>query len=97
MSNQDVVLALDAMERMLQEGVLTASTLKPWQEQFDAAMASAERGQSWAEITERCHYLGRRVDLVLVGVLADREAIRKALHLMTVGKRALKGYKPPKS
>jgi hypothetical protein len=94
MSDQDVRLALDDMERMLQEGALTAGNLKPWQERFDAAMASAERGPGWAEIAERAHFLGRRVDLALAGVLADRDAIRKEMRLMAVGGRALKGYKP---
>jgi len=94
MSDQDVHLALDAMERMLQDGVLTAGTLKLWQERFDAAMASAQRGLGWAEIAERAHSLGRRVDLALAGVLADRDAIRKEMRLMAMGKRALKGYTP---
>jgi len=95
MSDQDVCRALDAMEQMLQGGTLTAGTLEPWQEQFDAAMRSAERGPGWAEIAERSHLLGRQVDLALAGVLADREAIRQEMRLMAVGGRAIKGYNPP--
>ena len=94
MSDQDVCLALDAMERMLQDGILTVGTLKPWQVRFEAAMASAERGPGWAEIAERSHLLGRQVDLALVGVLADREAIQREMRLLALGGRAIKGYKP---
>ena len=94
MSDQDVCLALDAMEQLLQDGDLSAGTLKPWQEQFDAAMASAERGPGWAEIAERSHLLGRRVDLALAGVLADLEAIRREMCLMAIGDRAIKAYQP---
>ena len=94
MSDQDVVLALDAMERMLQEGDLAPGTIESWRERFDAAMAAAERGPDWAAIAQRSHLLGQRLNLVLAGVLADREAIRKELGLMAKGGRALRGYKP---
>ena len=96
MSDQDVNLALDAMEGMLQDGVLTAANHKPWQERFEAAMGSAERGSGWAEIAERSHLLGRRVDLALAGVLADREAILLEMRQLTLGGRAIKGYQPPR-
>ena len=94
MSDQEVRLALDAMERMLQDGVWSAGTLEVWRERFDAAMASAERGPEWAEIANRSRSLSRRLDLALTGVLADRDAIRREMSLMAVGGRALKGYKP---
>ncbi len=94
MSDQDVVGALDAMERMLQEGDLTPGRLTPWQAQFDAALASAERGAGWDGIAQRSQLLGRRVDLALAGALADRDAIKRELHLMVQGRRALKDYQP---
>ena len=94
MSDHDVQLALNAMELMLQDGVLTVGNLKPWQERFDAAMASAERGPGWAVIAERSHLLGRRVDLAMAGLLADRDAIRREMSLMALGARALRGYNP---
>jgi hypothetical protein len=98
MSDQEVCRALDAMEQMLRDGSVTVTAvLKPWQERYDAAMASAHRGPGWAEIAERAHYLGRRVDSVLAGALADRDAIQKELRLMAMGRRALKGYKPAKN
>jgi hypothetical protein len=96
MSDQDVVIALDAMERMLQHGEMTGGSLAPWQAQFDAAVASAERGPGWADIAQRSQLLGRRVDLALAGVLADRDLLKKRLHLLAVGGRALKGYSPGK-
>jgi len=94
MSDQDVVRALDDMERMLEVRDLSSRTLAAWQERYDAAMASAERGPGWAEIAQRSHLMSRRVDLALVGVLADREAVRKELQLMAMGRRALRGYSP---
>jgi hypothetical protein len=97
MSNQDVILALDLMERMLHEGDLTASALARWQERFDAAMASAEREPGWAVIAERSHVLGQRLGLTLAGVLADRDAVQRKLRLMAKGGRALKAYKPDQS
>jgi hypothetical protein len=36
------------------------------------------------------------VDLALAGVLADRDLLKKRLHLLAVGGRALKGYSPGK-
>ena len=97
MSNRDVVLALDAMERMLDAGEVHPPGLEPWQARFDAAMASAERGPDWAAIAQRSHALGRRVDLALAGAMAERDAIRKELHLMARGSRALRGYSPAKA
>ena len=94
MSDEDVVQALDDMERMLEVGDMSSCALEAWQKRYDAAMASAERGQSWAEIARRSLLLSRRVDLALVGVLADREAVRKELQLMAMGRRALSGYAP---
>lgn len=94
MSDQDVILALDAMERILQEGDMAAGVLASWRERFDAAMASAERGPGWEAIAQRSHLLGKRLNLALAGVLADRDAIRKKLNLIARGGRALQGYKP---
>jgi hypothetical protein len=94
MSDQAVVQALDDMERMLEVQDLSTSTLAAWQKRYDAAIASAERGSGWAEIAQRSRHLSRRLDLALVGLLADQEAVRKRLHLITVGRRALRGYAP---
>ena len=94
MSDQDVIQVLDAMERMLQEHDLSASSLTPWQARFDAAMASAERGPGWAQIAQRSRLQGRRVESELAGALADRDAIQKELRLVATGNRALKGYLP---
>ena len=96
MSDQDVIRALDEMERMLHENDLRPRTLGPWQERYDAAKASAERGPGWAAIAQRSKLLARRVDLVLAGVLADRDAVKRELTLLAQGGRALKGYKPAK-
>jgi hypothetical protein len=97
MSDREVVLALDAVEHLLHTGDLASGTLAAWQERFDAAMATAERGPGWAMIAQRSHLLGRRMDLALAGVLAERDAIGRELRLLARGGRALKGYKPAQS
>jgi len=94
MSDQDVVHALESLERMMQAGDLDADTLASWRERFDAAMASAERGPGWAAIADRAHIMGKRLDLAIVELSIRRDAIKEELNLQAVGGRALKGYKP---
>jgi hypothetical protein len=94
MSDRDVIEALDAMEWILESKDVSARTFAAWQTQWNAAIASAERGPGWAEIAQRARLMSKRVDLAMVGVMADRDAVSKKLHQIAAGRRALKGYAP---
>lgn len=94
MSDQEVIRALEAMERMLAEGDLAAEVVGAWVERFEAAKAGAARGPAWAAIVDRCHELGKRVDSSAAGVAAELGAIEHELALQAKGARALRAYKP---
>lgn len=94
MSDQDVVRALDDMERMLREKDLEGERVAAWREEFEAAKASAEQGADWAAIMARARSLGKQVDAVVAEMERERDAIRRELDLQARGGRALKSYKP---
>jgi hypothetical protein len=94
MSDLDVIRALDAMERLLQEQDLPLEVLPEWQKTYAAAMASADRGPGWDVIMDRAHALGKRLDQAADTLSVKRDEIKRELDLKALGSRALKGYKP---
>lgn len=94
MSDADLICSLDALERLLQNDSLEPEIISAWREQFDAALASADRGQEWPRIVTRAHGLSARLDTTTKILSAQREQMAKELGLQALGARALKGYKP---
>ncbi|HWQ07979.1 MAG TPA: hypothetical protein VN436_02690 [Holophaga sp.] len=95
MSDREVVAALEAMERMLQQsGPLESKALAEWRKGFDAAVATAERGPGWAEIAGRAHALAGLLDAAAAGMTVQKNALLRRLNLQATGSRALKAYRP---
>jgi len=94
LSDLDLVAALDAMELLLQGGALEPEVVAAWQERFDTALASADRGPGWASLVTRAHALATRVDAAALPLAEQRDQMRKELALQAQGVRALRGYRP---
>lgn len=94
MSDSEVVAALEAMEQLLRGGFVEPEILAAWQQQFDAALASAERGTGWSPIVARARDLAGRLDAAAELLASQRDQLRKELDLQAQGARALKGYRP---
>ena len=94
MSDSDVISALDAMERLLQSAPVEPETLAAWQQRFEAALATAERGDGWPDIVARAHGLSGQLDSAANILSRQRDGLRKELGLQAQGVRALKGYRP---
>lgn len=95
MSDQEVIAALEAMERMLlRTDPVAPQVLADWRKDFDTAVATAERGPAWAEIVARAHRLAGQVDSATETLSVRRDELRKQLSLQNQGARALQAYKP---
>lgn len=96
MSNQDVIRCMDAMEFLLRGNhvELEAEQVAIWQQTFDAALASAEKGPGWDEIVARAQALKVKVDGAVKGLRERQGEIRRELDAQTTGVRALKAYRP---
>lgn len=94
MSDRDVSIALDAIERLLAEGDPQAEALAACQGSFDAALATAERGPEWPALTTRARGLSERLNELVGVVSAQRDQIKRELLQQGQGSRALKAYKP---
>lgn len=95
MSDQEVITALEAMEQMLLRGdPVEPQVLADWRKDFDAAVATAERGPAWAEIVARAHRLAGQVDTAAETLSVRRDELRRQLSLQNQGARALQAYKP---
>lgn len=93
MSDQEVVLALDALEQLLQGELLEPEAISAWREGFDLAVHTASRGPDWAGVVTRAHALSKKLDARTGALVEQRELLRKELNLQGQGARALKGYK----
>ena len=94
MSDREVQAALEALEaRCAGVGVpLDPAFLAGWNSQFQAAVASAERGPGWEALVARAHQLAGQVALRQADAETQREAIRAELRQQEQGARALRGY-----
>lgn len=96
MSDQDVLLAIEAMERLLQtpDSDLSSDAIRAWQVGFETAVASAERGPHWNELIQRAHDTAHAIELRLDSLRELRDSIRQELNLGAQGSRALRAYDP---
>ena len=94
MSDKDLTHCLDDLQLLLQAAEPEADALALWQEHFDAAVASAERGPEWPAIVQRAHALAARADIAVSTLSAKQNLIREEMNVHRRGARALKAYKP---
>ena len=94
MSDTELIRVLDDLERLLQGDLLEAGAVASWREQFEVALASADRGPDWPGIVTRAHELSAKLDTRTKALSEQRDKMGKELGLQAQGARALKGYKP---
>jgi hypothetical protein len=94
LSDADLVHSLEELEHLLLGNALEAETIAVWRKQFDAALASVDRGPGWPQIVTRAHELATKLDARTKVLSAKRDQMGKELGLQAQGARALKGYKP---
>lgn len=95
MSDQEVLAALEAMERLLlRQDPVEPEMFTDWRKTFDEAVATAERGPGWAEVVARAHLLAKKMDAAAETLSVRRNELRLELSLQSQGARALQAYKP---
>ncbi len=96
MSDRDLALVLDEMERMLEEQPFPEDpdAIEAWRLRFAEAVASADRGPEWECLASRARNLGRKVEHLLVHLNQKRESLRLELDHQAQGSRALRAYRP---
>lgn len=94
MSDHEVRAALDRMEGWIGQPAWEPdpAALEAWNTEYQAALATAERGPSWPALVERAHGLGRKLEVRLDQATQMRDAIRAELGIQERGNRALAGY-----
>jgi hypothetical protein len=95
MSDTDLLKVLERMESWLQgvDRLPGPDALVEWNREFQAALASAERGPGWSILVERAHALGVCVNVRAATLGVQRDQIHRNLKMQECGGRALKGYK----
>lgn len=96
MSDRDLALVLDEMERMLEEQPFPEDpeAIEAWRLRFAEAVASADRGPEWESLAVRARDLGRKVEHLLEHLNHKRESLRLELDHQAQGSRALRAYRP---
>lgn len=94
MSDLKVLAAIERMEAWMRDPVVAPDPddLAAWNSEFQAAMATAERGPGWVELVARAQALGGFVESRADLLAAERDAIKLDLDAQARGDRALKGY-----
>jgi flagellar hook-associated protein FlgK len=96
MSDARVSASLDDLDRLL--GTLmddpNPEAVAEWHASFKEALAGAEKGPQWLEISTRAKMLGSRLDERVNQLQALRGAVREELLAREKGRRALSGYSP---
>ena len=82
------------MEQLLQSAPVGPDALTAWQQSFEAALATAERGDGWPDIVARAHKLSGQLNSAANILSKQMDGLRKELGLQAQGVRALKGYRP---
>ncbi len=94
MSDAAVRAALSQLDAWLKDlsTPLDGALLEAWNRDFNAALASAERGPGWEETLALARGLGQQVQARQHELEGQRDAIRQELKQQLQGARALKGY-----
>jgi hypothetical protein len=94
MSDAQVRAAIEQMESWLDDPawVPDAESLTQWDQAFHGAVAKAEKGEGWPELSARAHEAGRRLDERGDALASELALLRTKLHAQDTGARALKGY-----
>lgn len=95
MSDRQVRAAVEQMEAWLDDPAWMpdADALSRWDEAFRSALAEAEKGAGWRELTARAHEAGRRLDERSNALAAELAQLKTKLESQDVGSRALRGYR----
>jgi hypothetical protein len=66
--------------------------LATWNQQFNAALGTARRGDGWQELVAHAHRLAKEVDARAAQLAERRDVLKQELEVQAIGDRALKGY-----
>ncbi len=94
MSNAGVRAAIEQMEVWMGDpgwepdpGQLTV-----WNTGYQAALATAEKGEGWTELVARAHAMGKQLEPRLANLVRLRDEVKSELDAQGRGNRALIGY-----
>jgi hypothetical protein len=94
MSDEEVRAAVEQMEAWLADPAWGAEPdeLSRWNAGFQSAMARAEKGPGWPDLSARAHRLGRDLEVRLARLVQLQHEVKAELNGLQRGDRALKGY-----
>lgn len=94
MSDTRVRAAVEQMEAWLDDPtwIPDAEALSRWDEAFHSALAEAEKGDGWHELSARAHEAGRRLEARSKALASELAQLKNKLESQDVGSRALRGY-----
>lgn len=94
MSDRAVRAAIERMEAWVGDAGWEPEPeiLEAWNAEYRAALATAEKDPGWAELVDRAHALGQKLEARLAGITALRNDIKAELDAQERGNRALAGY-----
>lgn len=94
MSDEAVRQAVAQMEAWLDDSAWEpdAQVLAAWEDEFQAAMAQAEKASGWEDLVARAHAAGRRLEDRAAALAEDCKRLKAELEAQGRGTRALKGY-----
>lgn len=96
MSDQDVSLALDALEALLKRTPEQPdpTAVAEWHEAFKRALAQADRGPQWAGLQARGQLLEAKLNQQVLFLKDLQRTVKEELSNQTAGRRALSAYAP---
>jgi hypothetical protein len=94
MSDVRVRAAIETMEAWLADPGWNpeAEALDHWEQEFQAALAQAEKAPGWLELVDRAHAAGRRLEARTQAMIEAQARLRAELESHERGNRALRGY-----
>jgi hypothetical protein len=95
MSDGAVRAALEKMEAWIADSAWSprAGDLEAWNSEFQAAMASARKGDGWEDLLNRAHTAGQALAVRAAQLEQKKDAVKAELDAQALGRRALKGYR----
>lgn len=95
MSDAEVLKVIEEMEAHLCARCFSMDSraVQDWQRKFQAAVASAERGQDWPRIVQKAQLVQSTLEQTLAQVVAKRNALKREVERQVTGNRVFSAYR----
>jgi len=99
MSDAELLKVIEEMEAHLRTRCFSMDSraVQDWQRKFQAAVASAERGQDWPAIVQKAQLVQSTLEQTLAEVVAGRDAFKREVEGWAKGNRVFGTYRHGRS